>query len=250
MYKGKRKVLMKVLSLALAAGMGISGLPVSALAADTADADVQEEAVVEPETAIEPAEDSDETQEAQAPAEVEEAASSEVEQEVTEEAQEEVPAETVEEVPSEEEVPAEEVPEEEKEELPEESIVVNAAEEVEQAQDLAKRGAAQSSETPLVGPEFIDAGIIEIDGVYYGFHDGIIYNQLFHYETGGIVSTEYYYCTSEDGSIVINDWRQSEYGYWYYFGEDGQAACGLTQINGSTYYFYIRRRLSKENRHR
>ena len=52
MYKGKRKVLMKVLSLALAAGMSVSGLPVSALAAETADADVQEEAVVEPETAI------------------------------------------------------------------------------------------------------------------------------------------------------------------------------------------------------
>ena len=246
MYKGKRKVLMKVLSLALAAGMGISGLPVSALAAETADAVAQEEAVVETETAIEPAEDSDETQEAQAPAEVEEAASSEVEQEVTEEAEEEasekaeeeVPAETVEEVPSEEEVP-EEVPEEEKEELPEESIVVNAAEEVEQAQDLAKGGAAQSSETPLVGPEFIDAGIIEIDGVYYGFHDGIIYNQLFCVTGGGPMGVDRFYCASEDGSIVINDWRQSEYGYWYYFGEDGQAACGLTQINGSTYYFYI-----------
>ena len=226
---------MKVLSLALAAGMGISGLPVSALAAEISDADVQTEVVVEPETAIEPAEDSDETQEAEVPSEVEEAASSEVgeaassevEQEVTEEAEEEasekaeeeVPAETVEEVPSEEEVP-EEVPEEEKEELPEESIVVNAAEEVEQAQDLAKGGAAQSSETPLVGPEFIDAGIIEIDGVYYGFYDGIIYNQLFCVTGGGPMGVDRFYCASEDGSIVINDWRQSEYGYWYYFGED------------------------------
>ena len=224
MYKGKRKVLMKVLSLALAAGMGISGLPVSALAADTADADVQEEAVVEPETAIEPAEDSDETQEAQAPAEVEEAASSVVEQEVTEE--------------MEEKVPAEEVPAEEEEELPEESIIVDAAEEVEQAQDLAKGGAAQSSETPLVGPEFIDAGIIEIDGVKYGVDgDGFIYNQLFCVQ-GGPMTEDSFYCASEDGSIVINDWRQSQYGGWYYFGEDGQAACGFTQIDGSMYYFY------------
>lgn len=55
MYKGKRKVLMKVLSLALAAGMSVSGLPVSALAAETADAEVQEESVVETETATEPA---------------------------------------------------------------------------------------------------------------------------------------------------------------------------------------------------
>ncbi len=255
MYKGKRKVLMKVLSLALAAGMSVSGLPVSALAAETADAGAQEESVVDTETATEPAEDSNETQEAEVPSEVEEAASSEVgeaassevEQEVTEEAEEEasekaeeeVPAETVEEVPSEEEVPEEEVPAEENDELPEESIVVNAAEEVEQAQDLAKGGAAQSSETPLVGPEFIDAGIIEIDGVYYGINGGIIYNQLFRVERGGPMGVDQFYCASEDGSIVINDWRQSEYGYWYYFGEDGQAACGLTQINGSTYYFYI-----------
>ena len=45
MYKGKRKVLMKVLSLALAAGMSISGLPVSALAAETAAPALQEEAL-------------------------------------------------------------------------------------------------------------------------------------------------------------------------------------------------------------
>ena len=230
MYKGKRKMLMKVLSLALAAGMSISGLPVSALATDTADADVQEEAVVEPETAIEPAEDSDETQEAEVPAEVEEAASSEVEQEVNEEVEEEVPAE------------AEEVPAEEKEELPEENIIVDAAKEVEQAEDLAKGGAAKDSETSLVAPYFIDGWTREIDGVYYGVNDdGIIYNQLFHYETGGIVSTEYYYCTSEDGSIVINDWRHCDYygdEYWFYFDEDGQAACGFTQIDGTLYYFY------------
>ena len=100
MYKGKRKVLMKVLSLALAAGMSVSGLTVSALAAETADADVQEEALIEPETAIEPAEDSNETQEAEAPAEAEEAAPAEVE-EVAEEVEEEVPAETEEKVPSE-----------------------------------------------------------------------------------------------------------------------------------------------------
>ena len=230
MYKDKRKVLMKVLSLALAAGMSVSGLTVSALAAETADADVQEEALIEPETAIEPAEDSNETQEAQAPAEVEEAASSEVEQEVNEEVEEEVPAE------------AEEVPAEEKEELPEENIIVDAAKEVEQAEDLAKGGAAKDSETSLVAPYFIDGWTREIDGVYYGVNDdGIIYNQLFHYETGGIVSTEYYYCTSEDGSIVINDWRHCDYygdEYWFYFDEDGQAACGFTQIDGTLYYFY------------
>ena len=154
MYKGKRKVLMKVLSLALAAGMSVSGLTVSALAAETADADVQEEALIEPETAIEPAEDSNETQEAQAPAEVEEAASSEVEQEVNEEVEEEVPAE------------AEEVPAEEKEELPEENIIVDAAKEVEQAEDLAKEGAAKDSETSIVDPYFIDGWLREIDGVY------------------------------------------------------------------------------------
>ena len=230
MYKGKRKVLMKVLSLALAAGMSVSGLTVSALAAETADADVQEEALIEPETAIEPAEDSNETQEAQAPAEVEEAASSEVEQEVNEEVEEEVPAE------------AEEVPAEEKEELPEENIVVDAAKEVEQAEDLAKEGAAKDSETSIVDPYFIDGWLREIDGVYYGVNDdGIIYNQLFCFNAGGPMSVDQFYCASEDGSIVISDWRHCEYygeEYWFYFGEDGQAACGFTQIDGLMYYFY------------
>ena len=262
MYKGKRKVLMKVLSLALAAGMSVSGLPVSALAAETADADVQEEALIEPETAIEPAEDSNETQEAEAPAEAEEAAPAEVEEvaeeaeeealaeaeeaapaeeeEVAEEAAEEVPAETEEKVPSEEER-ADEASAEEKQELPEESIIVDAKEEVVRAEVHANKGAAKNSETPLVSAEFIQGWTTVIDGVSYGTDgENIICNQLF-YVQGGRMSEDYFYCASEDGSIVVNDWRYHEYGdeeYWFYFGQDGQAACGFTQIGGSMYYFY------------
>ena len=173
MYKGKRKVLMKVLSLALAAGMSVSGLPVSALAAETADADVQEEAVVEPETAIEPAEDSHETQEAEVPSEVEEAAPSEVEEAAPSEAEDAAPSEMEEEVSKkeEEEVPEEEVPAEEKEEQPEESIVVNDAKKAERAEAPAKNGDGWDAnhEKYYVNGEPVCDTVMEIDGEYYGF---------------------------------------------------------------------------------
>ena len=241
MYKGKRKVLMKVLSLALAAGMSVSGLPVSALAAETADADVQAEAVVETETATEPAEDSVETQEAEVPSEVEEAASSEVEeaasseveQEVTEEAEEEasekteeeVPAETVEEVPSEEEVPEEEVPEEEapteeNEELPEESIVVNDAKKAEGPVVLAKNGDGWDAnhEKYYVNGEPVCDTVMEINGEYYGFdYEGYMERNTMFPIYDEEAGRDIYYCATEDGPLVVNGWADMSFGP-HYFG--------------------------------
>ena len=247
MYKGKRKVLMKVLSLALAAGMSVSGLPVSALAAETADAEVQEESVVETETAIEPAEDSDETQEAEVPSEVEEAASSEVEeaasseveQEVTEEAEEEVPAETVEKVPSEEEVPEEEVPAEENDELPEESFVVNDAKKAEGAEALAKNGDGWDAnhEKYYVNGEPVCDTVMEINGEYYGFdYEGYMERNTMFPIYDEEAERDIYYCATEDGPLVVNGWADMSFGP-HYFGEGGRSACGFTQINGTMYFF-------------
>ena len=255
MYKGKRKVLMKVLSLALAAGMSVSGLPVSALAAETADADVQEEAVVEPETAIEPAEDSHETQEAEVPSEVEEAAPSEVEEaapseaedaapsemeeEVSKKEEEEVSAETVEEVLSEEEVPEEEVPTEEKEEQPEESIVVNDAKKAERAEALAKNGDGWDAnhEKYYVNGEPVCDTVMEIDGEYYGFdYEGYMERNTMFPIYDEEAERDIYYCATEDGPLVVNGWADMSFGP-HYFGEGGRSACGFTQIDGTMYFF-------------
>ena len=255
MYKGKRKVLMKVLSLALAAGMSVSGLPVSALAAETADADVQEEAVVETETAIEPTEDSHETQEAEVPSEVEEAAPSEVEEaapseaedaapsemeeEVSKKEEEEVSAETVEEVLSEEEVPEEEVPTEEKEEQPEESIVVNDAKKAERAEALAKNGDGWDAnhEKYYVNGEPVCDTVMEIDGEYYGFdYEGYMERNTMFPIYDEEAERDIYYCATEDGPLVVNGWADMSFGP-HYFGEGGRSACGFTQIDGTMYFF-------------
>ena len=255
MYKGKRKVLMKVLSLALAAGMSVSGLPVSALAAETADAEVQEEAVVETETAIEPTEDSDETQEAEVPSEVEEAAPSEVEEaapseaedaapsemeeEVSKKEEEEVSAETVEEVLSEEEVPEEEVPTEEKEEQPEESIVVNDAKKAERAEALAKNGDGWDAnhEKYYVNGEPVCDTVMEIDGEYYGFdYEGYMERNTMFPIYDEEAERDIYYCATEDGPLVVNGWADMSFGP-HYFGEGGRSACGFTQIDGTMYFF-------------
>ena len=255
MYKGKRKVLMKVLSLALAAGMSVSGLPVSALAAETADAEVQEEAVVETETAIEPAEDSDETQEAEVPSEVEESAPSEVEEaapseaedaapsemeeEVSKKEEEEVSAETVEEVLSEEEVPEEEVPTEEKEEQPEESIVVNDAKKAERAEALAKNGDGWDAnhEKYYVNGEPVCDTVMEIDGEYYGFdYEGYMERNTMFPIYDEEAERDIYYCATEDGPLVVNGWADMSFGP-HYFGEGGRSACGFTQIDGTMYFF-------------
>ena len=235
--------------------MSVSGLPVSALAAETADAEVQEEAVVETETAIEPTEDSDETQEAEVPSEVEEAAPSEVEEaapseaedaapsemeeEVSKKEEEEVSAETVEEVLSEEEVPEEEVPTEEKEEQPEESIVVNDAKKAERAEALAKNGDGWDAnhEKYYVNGEPVCDTVMEIDGEYYGFdYEGYMERNTMFPIYDEEAERDIYYCATEDGPLVVNGWADMSFGP-HYFGEGGRSACGFTQIDGTMYFF-------------
>ena len=51
------------------------------------------------------------------------------------------------------------------------------------------------------------------------------------------------YRAKEDGSLYVNEWYEYDkydnrgHGSWYYYGDEGKAASGLTQINGTLYYF-------------
>lgn len=52
-----------------------------------------------------------------------------------------------------------------------------------------------------------------------------------------------YYFIKADGRLYVNEWYEYDkydnhgHGIWYYYGDEGKAASGLTQINGTLYYF-------------
>ena len=52
-----------------------------------------------------------------------------------------------------------------------------------------------------------------------------------------------YYFIKSDGRLYVNEWYEYDkydnhgHGIWYYYGDEGKAASGLTQINGTLYYF-------------
>lgn len=80
--------------------------------------------------------------------------------------------------------------------------------------------------------------IQQVNGLYYYFYysgematEGL--SSFFDYAT----ESYRYVRVKEDGSLCRNEWYKSEYGNWYYYGDDCFAAKGLTTIGSATYYF-------------
>lgn len=101
--------------------------------------------------------------------------------------------------------------------------------------------------TYIKGGELVQNQVLEIDGNYYGFDkNAIMYvNQSFNmYKSdNGVDYVMACYRAKEDGRIYVNEWYEYDkydnrgHGSWYYYGDEGKAASGLTQINGTLYYF-------------
>ena len=88
--------------------------------------------------------------------------------------------------------------------------------------------------------------VIEIDGKYYGFDDrGIMYaNEVFCIRDSEN-DTYLWYRAKEDGSLYVNEWVlkwEPVAFYYYYYGEEGKAASGLQEVDGTLYYFETGRR--------
>ena len=70
---------------------------------------------------------------------------------------------------------------------------------------------------------------------YYGFtYAGQMYSDTgFSIWTDGTTS---YYRAKENGALYVNSWYQEGYS-WYYYGDGGRAAAGLTTVGGKQYLF-------------
>ena len=78
----------------------------------------------------------------------------------------------------------------------------------------------------------------KIGDSYYGFnYIGVMYANediiLRNFE--GQISS--YYRAKEDGRLYVNEWYVDERAYYFYYGDEGRAASGLTQVDGTLYYF-------------
>ena len=252
MYKGKRRLAARLLSIVLAAGMSISGVSVGALAAEASDASAEQETVIEQAAAEEQevVPEAEDEQEEIAEAETEEPAEPEAE-EVSEE------PETVEEVSAEPDAEAE-ITEETEEDAEaeaaeqaadaEEEIVSATVEgEVDTVEDTSKNAAPENGwYTDEYGDKFyyIDGEkvcdtIIEIDGDLYGFDEsGYLYRNEGFYIWSDEDNQSYSYYAREDGSLVVNSWYQLDWeDTQRYFGEGGREAIGFAEIDGTLYYF-------------
>lgn len=87
--------------------------------------------------------------------------------------------------------------------------------------------------------------VIEIDGKYYGFDDrGIMHANKVFYIRDSENDTYLWYRAKEDGSLYVNEWdlKWEPVAFYYYYGEEGKAASGLQEVDGTLYYFENGRR--------
>ena len=82
--------------------------------------------------------------------------------------------------------------------------------------------------------------VVEISGAYYGFdYDGAMYYDTTFGIRNGNDSKTIYYRAKENGSLYVNEWYyddDNKYNNCFY-GNEGKAADGITEINGLQYYF-------------
>ena len=81
----------------------------------------------------------------------------------------------------------------------------------------------------------------KIGDSYYGFnYIGVMYanEDIILRDFEGQISS--YYRAKEDGRLYVNEWyvdERGDYLYYFYYGDEGRAASGLTQVDGTLYYF-------------
>ena len=81
----------------------------------------------------------------------------------------------------------------------------------------------------------------KIGDSYYGFnYIGVMYanEDIIIRDFEGQISS--YYRAKEDGRLYVNEWyvdERGDYLYYFYYGDEGRAASGLTQVDGTLYYF-------------
>lgn len=85
--------------------------------------------------------------------------------------------------------------------------------------------------------------VVLIGGKYYAFdYNGEMYEDteflIDEYDSNGSYMGYSYYRAKANGELYVKTWFEDEWDNWYYYGEGGKAANGLTTIGGATYYFY------------
>ena len=84
----------------------------------------------------------------------------------------------------------------------------------------------------------------KIGDSYYSFDStGVMYRNTVLTRWDEATQKYTYYFIKSDGRLYVNEWYEYDkydnhgHGIWYYYGDEGKAASGLTQINGTLYYF-------------
>ena len=84
----------------------------------------------------------------------------------------------------------------------------------------------------------------KIGDSYYSFDStGVMYRNTALTRWDEATQKYTYYFIKADGRLYVNEWYEYDkydnygHGIWYYYGDEGKAASGLTQINGTLYYF-------------
>ena len=84
----------------------------------------------------------------------------------------------------------------------------------------------------------------KIGDSYYSFDStGVMYRNTVLTRWDEATQKSTYYFIKADGRLYVNEWYEYDkydnygHGIWYYYGDEGKAASGLTQINGTLYYF-------------
>ncbi|MBR6897963.1 MAG: hypothetical protein IKN24_07310 [Lachnospiraceae bacterium] len=81
--------------------------------------------------------------------------------------------------------------------------------------------------------------VVKIGDIYYGFSDtGYMYTDTDDYFGSYYDGIWGHFRATADGSLIVNNWYKDSSGSWYYYGENGFAARGITEVKGILYYFY------------
>ena len=209
MYKGKTRLAARLLSIVLAAGMSVSGVSVSALAAEVSEEPSQQETVV--------------TQEAAEERETVPAAEEEETEEVTEAEEDDLA-----EAEADAEMPAEPETETEEEEVTLEGEAAPAAEV--QNDPKAAGDASREATHPENGFYTDDNGYL----YYYENGEPVCGREFGVFDE--VDNCYYYYRAYGDGHLYVNEWFE-DYVDKYYYDSNGREVTGFVEINGTLYYF-------------
>ena len=94
------------------------------------------------------------------------------------------------------------------------------------------------------GGQVLTDCVEKIGDSYYSFDStGVMYRNTVLTRWDEATQKYTYYFIKSDGRLYVNEWYEYDkydnhgHGIWYYYGDEGKAASGLTQINGTLYYF-------------